>query len=320
MLLFGFSHKKKSYLCPEIESVVFHSQVVAQGEIIEKRSLPPYYKIMPNNDLYRYRVKFLINRVFKGQSSLAGKVVSFDAYLYPESFNRLKARHKLVFAFAEVKSNLEATPLDFRLRDSVLEYDKILKFFSLSANEISKLEIWPIEDFLDRAEDVSELYYSDEVILGYFINKTLFSKKGKNLKDPIKFDLDESSDRYYVREFYVKRVLKGNKYFEGKIIKFVSYPVKISEFIEGSINKPVLPDCNPVLETNVLYLFSMKDPKMIDSSTNNDYSRIRAYDMCKTEIKELDPSKEQIIKMYFKRAAEPSYVPPPKPKDIEMRL
>ena len=298
---------------PKIQSINFHSQVVAQGKILERRSIAPYLNLGDSNLKYRYNVKFLITHVFKGQPSLEGKTVSFSAYLYPVSFFYYKPGLELVLAFAEVKRNLEATPLLYDLRNTKIDIDEIKEFYSLSANKLSQLEIWPIEYLIKDDFLISELNYSsEEIILGYFTKKTLYPKRGKNLKEPLAFDYDGNSDRYFVRDFNVIRVLKGNKYFEGKVMKFISYP--IINNLRGY--KIFTEDCGSYLKPNRLYLYSLKNINMIDSSIDNSYSRIRGYNKCRTNFLEIDPSLEPLIQMYLKKMMSKGFVPPPKPEII----
>ncbi len=283
---------------------IHYSQVVADGEILERRTLPPYLIIQ--NDTYRYQFKFLINKVFKGPPALVGKIITFDAYMEQRLFSWYVPGKKMILSFAEVSNNLNGTLFHYALGLAEVRvaecYFKMLNF--------NNLKFLPIEEYFHL--DAVQIYYSDEIILGYKVGETIIPRKGERAKDGLKRHYDEKPDYYIVRDFFVKRVLKGNKYFEGKIVKFVDYPwskLGVSGYSFVKIKKQSPTSIVP----GKLLLLSLKDIKMIDKNSDENYTGPYAYDEIETRVSELDPSKEFAIKLYFKSAGSPSFVVPPKP-------
>lgn len=178
-------------------------------------------------------------------------------------------------------------------------------------NKDFKRVIEPVESFFSL--DVEQLYYSDEIILGYLVRETILPRKGESLKDLPKAHYDKKPDHYIVKDFYVKRVLKGNKYFEGKIMKFVEYPWFYKEysgrenvFVNKEVHNP------PSIKVGEWQLLLMKEIVKKDKTTDENYTGPYAYDAESTRISRLRAHEEPVIRMYLKRAASSSYPPPAK--------
>ncbi len=292
----AYADNKGEELTP-LEARFYYASFVVDGEVISVRSSPPYLKT--SNSYYLFKIQFLVKKVLKGNEQVLGKVLTFDAHLASKAIHDFVPHTLLTLAFTQIDSYGRAVPLDYTLEKSIIIKSNIRKEILENKINYSKVKVPSLTNLFTLPE--SMIYHSPLIVWGY-------QKKEYRLKANKKwyaFYSDNPPDGYSLKEFYVERVVRGDKNIEGKIINLVEpfYESKIKTSSRSAF----------FVTSGYWFLLGLRDISYINTQSDPYYPGPDGYNVHKTQWFAFFENDEPLIRLYLEEAKSSSFTVPAKP-------
>lgn len=292
------------------ESLFYYSPIVVSGTIIERRSIPSYVSYEYN--YYQYNIKLLVDKVLKGDPRLLGKEINLKSYLRPGEFNYYKPSTQLTLSLKSVDASLNAIPFDYNLLRSIVYPNNISQEMRSRNFDQTKYKLNPVEEVFGL--DSSAIYHSVLIYRGH-ITKTYAQELAKGITPPVDRGSDEVLGYYVVSEFFIEKVIKGDKRFENKVVRLVEriyVDKKTKKVIESSNNI----SCSFLSMKS--FLIGIQEEAVISHDNEEYYSGPNGYDLCGLGIKMLPINLEPAIELYFEEVKRGNVVVPKVPEPVEI--